>query len=261
VTDEPRKTRFARVPIKAASDRNLGATELRVLIAICAHVDASGRAWPSLSTIGDVAGLDPRRVPGAVKVIEQLGYMRRERRQHEDGGYTSTVYQIKYDGEVATPDVGDRTPPDATPRTPSHVTPSTAPDATVATLGMQGGRIPGCALTAHSSEQPNKQPKALSQRGSRLPTDFVLTDQRRAYALNKRPELDPESIFENFKDYWLEQPGQRGVKADWDAAWRRWVRTERSNGKSTGNTPGRSGGGGTRFDAVLAGARGALDRR
>ena len=31
--------------------------------------------------------------------------------------------------------------------------------------------------------------------------------------------------FEKFKDYWIAQPGQKGVKLDWDATWRNWVRS------------------------------------
>jgi hypothetical protein len=27
-----------------------------------------------------------------------------------------------------------------------------------------------------------------------------------------------------FRDYWIAQPGQRGVKLDWDATWRNWIR-------------------------------------
>jgi hypothetical protein len=40
--------------------------------------------------------------------------------------------------------------------------------------------------------------------------------------------------FQKFRDYWKSQPGQRGVKADWDATWRNWVRKagEIGNGKA-----------------------------
>jgi hypothetical protein len=96
---------------------------------------------------------------------------------------------------------------------------------------------------AGNSGNPSKAPESsLSVRGTRLPADFKLPDLWRAYARQKRPELNPSDLFENFKDYWLEQPGQRGVKADWDATWRRWVRTEKPNGQSfKGSASGRSG--------------------
>lgn len=37
-----------------------------------------------------------------------------------------------------------------------------------------------------------------------------------------------------FRDYWIAKPGQSGVKTDWEATWRNWVRREgpmRINGK------------------------------
>lgn len=27
-----------------------------------------------------------------------------------------------------------------------------------------------------------------------------------------------------FRDYWVAQPGQKGVRNDWQATWRNWVR-------------------------------------
>ena len=29
-----------------------------------------------------------------------------------------------------------------------------------------------------------------------------------------------------FRDHWISQPGQRGVKVDWLATWRNWCREE-----------------------------------
>lgn len=29
---------------------------------------------------------------------------------------------------------------------------------------------------------------------------------------------------EKFRDYWAAQPGQRGVKTNWQSTWRNWVR-------------------------------------
>jgi hypothetical protein len=40
-----------------------------------------------------------------------------------------------------------------------------------------------------------------------------------------RPELSPVKTFDQFKDYWIAQAGQKGVKLDWFATWRNWVRS------------------------------------
>jgi uncharacterized protein YdaU (DUF1376 family) len=43
----------------------------------------------------------------------------------------------------------------------------------------------------------------------------------------ERPDLDPRKTFDAFRDYWIAQPGSKGVKADWTATWRNWIRNTR----------------------------------
>lgn len=54
----------------------------------------------------------------------------------------------------------------------------------------------------------------------------VLPENWRLFCRQKRPDLDPDETFERFRDHWLAQPGQKGVKVDWDATWRNWCRNE-----------------------------------
>jgi uncharacterized protein YdaU (DUF1376 family) len=67
------------------------------------------------------------------------------------------------------------------------------------------------------------------QRGSRLAQDWVLTKSLGEWAQTERPDLDVRLIAEQFKDYWIAQPGQKGVKLDWAATWRNWVRNTKSS--------------------------------
>ncbi len=53
-----------------------------------------------------------------------------------------------------------------------------------------------------------------------LPEDF------RAYAQEKRPDLDPDKVWENFRDYYL---GHGKPMKDWKRTWQRWVRNEMGN--------------------------------
>lgn len=48
---------------------------------------------------------------------------------------------------------------------------------------------------------------------------------------------------DKFRDYWAAQPGQKGVKTDWPATWRNWVR------RAVENIP-RGGIGDSTFDGV-----------
>lgn len=63
---------------------------------------------------------------------------------------------------------------------------------------------------------------AGAARGSRLPKDWTPSDEGKAYATEQGVDWKIES--ENFRDYWIAQAGQRGVKLDWDATWRTWTR-------------------------------------
>jgi hypothetical protein len=80
-------------------------------------------------------------------------------------------------------------------------------------------------------QKKDKKEKSLSppsSRASRLPSDWVLPDDWRAYCARKRPDLNADDVAENFRDFWHARAGPGALKADWSAAWRRWVREERS---------------------------------
>jgi hypothetical protein len=96
--------RFARVPIWAfRADINLRA--LRVLGAICAHVDAAGQAYPSLDTIAAMSGVARNKIFSAIDELENAGLLHRNRAT--DGGRgNSTRYQIVFQGPGTGPAVG-----------------------------------------------------------------------------------------------------------------------------------------------------------
>jgi hypothetical protein len=72
----------------------------------------------------------------------------------------------------------------------------------------------------------NHKPKVESTRGSRLSPDFCLTEDWKDFCQQDRPDLNPSKVFETFKDYWVAKAGQQGVKLDWFATWRNWVRSQ-----------------------------------
>lgn len=71
-----------------------------------------------------------------------------------------------------------------------------------------------------------EEPKEKKQRGSRLPTDFVLHDEWVAFCQQERPDLNVHKTFDAFKDYWIAKAGSGGVKLDWFATWRNWIRNQ-----------------------------------
>ena len=67
-----------------------------------------------------------------------------------------------------------------------------------------------------------------SQRGSRLATNWVLPDDWEYWANKERPDLNAKRVAEQFRDFWCAKPGKDGVKLDWFATWRNWVRNQKS---------------------------------
>jgi hypothetical protein len=83
-----------------------------------------------------------------------------------------------------------------------------------------------------SKDNPNQEPitnnhKPIEKKtlGKRLASDSCLTKEWEEFCQQTRPELNPAKTFDQFKDYWIAQAGQKGVKLDWFATWRNWVRS------------------------------------
>ena len=74
-----------------------------------------------------------------------------------------------------------------------------------------------------------------NKRGTRISQDWVLPDEWKDWAITQGANATLEG--EKFYDYWIAKPGQGGVKLDWAATWRNWIRN------STGRAPPKSGNG------------------
>lgn len=70
---------------------------------------------------------------------------------------------------------------------------------------------------------------APQQKGVRLGKDWEASDEEISFCQQERPDLDVRSVVEQFRDYWIAQPGAKGRKTDWPATWRNWVRNQRSS--------------------------------
>ena len=65
-----------------------------------------------------------------------------------------------------------------------------------------------------------------SNRGSRLPVDFVLPEEWIVFCQQERKDLNPTKVFDEFKDYWISVPAGKATRTDWLATWRNWVRRQ-----------------------------------
>ena len=68
--------------------------------------------------------------------------------------------------------------------------------------------------------------RATTPRGTRLPGDWKPDPDLVAWTYRETGLVPDEARreFDKFRDYWKSQPGQKGVRTDWDATWRNWAR-------------------------------------
>lgn len=87
-------------------------------------------------------------------------------------------------------------------------------------------------------EEEKEEAKASSKKtGARLAADWSLPPEWSDWAVAEGlSEMEVKRQADRFRDYWVPLPGQKGVKLDWHATWRNWVR------KSMDDRRGRSGG-------------------
>jgi len=81
-----------------------------------------------------------------------------------------------------------------------------------------------------TKNQEPEESKSKDLRGSRLSYSQIV-EEWVDWAILERPELTAtkvHSIYEQFYDYWKAQPGSKGIKLDWFATWRNWVRRDKS---------------------------------
>lgn len=71
--------------------------------------------------------------------------------------------------------------------------------------------------TETDTDTEKEKEAKLSSRGTRLPENW-----------SPRPEDGFDEVeLAKFRDYWVSVAGQKGVKRDWDATWRNWLRNSK----------------------------------
>ena len=88
------------------------------------------------------------------------------------------------------------------------------------------------AQQSEPEPEPELEPKSnkyKSNKGTRFNLDSI-PEEWVLFCKKERQDIDPYKTFDEFKDYWVSIAGSKGIRADWTATWRNWVR--RSFGKN-----------------------------
>lgn len=111
--------------------------------------------------------------------------------------------------------------------------PEKYPDPPPGTNGEALGKQPGSngeapETAGREGKGREKEGNGVGQRsrGSRLCAEWQPSEILKAWAVKKRPDLDIPALIEKFHDHWASVPGGKGVKLDWEATFRNFVRNE-----------------------------------
>ena len=80
-------------------------------------------------------------------------------------------------------------------------------------------------------------PPRGGSKGTRIPDDFTVTDDMKAWARENTPDAVVALETAQFLDHWRAKPGKDGTKLDWTAAWRTWMRNAQKWGAERSGRP------------------------
>ena len=187
--------------ISAAIDLDLSPSDKLILILLANNAnDETGDCFPSQSYLAKRSGLSRGSVNRVIKRLVVAGLVDIVPQYRDDGGRRSNRYRLNMDGTGGGVTI-DHSPCDE--KTHDPVT-------------------KGDSLTVIS----NRQKKHSETRGTRLAEDWELPTQWREWGNKERPDLHLDTVASCFRDHWISVGGERGIKRNWLATWRNWVRRE-----------------------------------
>lgn len=78
---------------------------------------------------------------------------------------------------------------------------------------------------AENFQLVSSPPPIDRKKGTRFALDDI-PEEWFQFCRKERPDLNPQEVFIEFRDYWISVPASRGLKLDWFATWRNRVRAK-----------------------------------
>lgn len=201
--------------------------DLLILLALADFADDEGKCWPSMASVAKKARMEERSARRAIRRLQERGWLSCEAGQ---GGRSKTnVYRVNTVKPGHSVPVSDDKPGPTNPGLESGYEAETrtlvTETRTLVPLNPDP-RVPRTIIEPSIEPSEEKEgARKRTPRGSRLPEDWQLPREWGEWAVSRGWE--PDEVIdeaETFRDYWISQPGQKGVKLDWGATWRTWVK-------------------------------------
>jgi len=191
-----RRDRIFRQPnvLRAATDHVPLIESVKILEALAAEIERIRAENPVLTEHQEIAMVEIESA--LVKRLKGLGGWQPDKgSENPSGNPTPEVPGVRGETTVVTTDS-----PYPDPRNP--------------------GTTSGASLPASSAR------KRGSKRSGRIPDDFEPTAEMIAAIRTTCPDVDIQFETVQFVDHWKAASDAKGIKKDWDAAWRTWMRNQ-----------------------------------
>lgn len=217
-------------------------TELLMLIVLADYSDDDGNSYPSVASLARKCRMGQRNANYVLNSLQESGELRVLKNEGPRGTNRYRIMLAKLGGnplQGAAPLQSDSTLQataplkGCAPLQPSSPTPATQFPKPLQPIADEP------SLNRQEPERGRATRSPDSCQGTRLARDWVLPDDWKSYCANTRPDLDADTVAENFRDFWHGKAGKDGRKVDWRATWQRWVRNE-SSGTARAGTHSRA---------------------
>lgn len=193
-----------------------------VLLAIADRYRA-GVAFPSIAQLSADTELDRKTVMSSIAHLETAGIIVTEKSIGSGTRYKLTGIGNE---QATSPKNGTGTKNGTSPKNGTAPVPKTG-QVPVPKTGHEPVIEP--VKNLEEKDKSARASRAAPAAGTRLLAEWVIPATWLAWALDHQPTWTTDhaqGIADSFRDYWAAIPGARGLKTDWLATWRNWVRRE-----------------------------------
>lgn len=240
----------ARAVTWAHAQSTGNAARKAVLVALADMADEAHSCWPPQAMLATMTEQSARSVRRHLSALEEAGLIIRAHRGGAAGGRTSDRYTLPVSVAVSVSVAGkpklaanlagnprlaanlaarNRVESDTLPANLAGNPPDNLAGNPELAANLAGEVLKAFKVVNVPTERNAvvKSGAAKKRRGTRLPADWLRTDTDREWQAGKGiPDDFAREHTAAFRDYWTAVPGARGVKLDWSATWRNWMRRE-----------------------------------
>lgn len=200
---------------RAMLDSNLAATTKHVLLTLSCRMNPSGAScFPSIETLSKETSLSRTSVMTHLQRAAELNWLAIAKRGLEGKQWKRNDYRLSF---------------------PTHDNKAVIRSEPNWKGSQRDGHKVVKEVDTSTSKSTSVNLVQRTLKGTRISPNWTLDEDYIKHALLLRPiDLDElKGIADEFKDYWIAVPGSKGVKLDWLATWRNWIRRAKTTATIT----------------------------